>query len=77
MARILRSKTYLPFNGGPEPLEKEIRKILGLNREDRFSNPFFDLIQKRVRFVFRTFFAFVIHVIVCGHCESSCRSARR
>ena len=29
------------FEGGPEPLEKEIHEILGSKREDRFSNPFF------------------------------------
>ena len=27
------------------PLEKEINEILGLKREDRFSNPFFELVQ--------------------------------
>jgi len=36
----------LPTNkGGPEPLEKEINEILGSKREDRFSNPFFELVQ--------------------------------
>jgi len=29
------------FKGGPEPLEKKIKKILGSKREDRFSDPFF------------------------------------
>jgi len=28
------------FKRGPEPLEKEIHKILGSKREDRFSDPF-------------------------------------
>ena len=32
----------MSFKGGPEPLEKEIHKILGSKREDRFSDPFFD-----------------------------------
>jgi len=32
--------------GGPEPLEKEIHEILCSKREDRFSNPFFELVQK-------------------------------
>ena len=32
--------------GGPEPLEKEIHEILGSKREDRFSSPFFELVQK-------------------------------
>jgi len=34
---------YIPqyrFKGGPEPLEKEIHKMLGSKREDRFSDPF-------------------------------------
>ena len=34
------------FKGGPEPLEKEIHKILGSKREDRFSDPFLKLVQK-------------------------------
>jgi len=33
------------FKGGPEPLEKEINKNLGSKREDRFLDPFFDLVQ--------------------------------
>jgi len=35
------------FKGGPEPFEKEIHDILGSKREHRFSNPFFELVQKR------------------------------
>jgi len=42
------------FKGGPEPLDKEINEILGSKREDRFSNPFFELVRKNVRFVFCT-----------------------
>ena len=34
------------LKGGPEPLEKEIHEILGPKREDRFSDPFFELVQK-------------------------------
>ena len=34
------------IKGGPEPLEKESHEILGSKREDRFSNPFFELVQK-------------------------------
>ena len=33
------------FKGGPEPLEKEINEILGSKREDRLSDPFFELVQ--------------------------------
>jgi len=33
------------IKGGPEPLEKEIHEIFGSKREDRFSNPFFELVQ--------------------------------
>ena len=38
--------------GGPEPLEKEIHEILDSKREDRLSNPFFELVQNtcQVRF---------------------------
>ena len=38
----------LLLRGGPEPLEKEIHEILGSKREDRFSNPFFELVPKTV-----------------------------
>jgi len=34
------------IKGGPEPLEKEIHEILGSKLEARFSNPFFELVQK-------------------------------
>ena len=34
------------LKGGPEPLEKEFHEILGSKREDRFSNPFFEVVQK-------------------------------
>jgi len=34
------------IKGGPEPLEKEIHEILGSKREDRFSDPFFDGVQR-------------------------------
>jgi len=39
-------------NGGPEPPAEEINEILGSKREDQFSNPFFELVQKKcqVRF---------------------------
>jgi len=33
------------LKGGPEPLEKEINEILGSKREDRLSDPFFELVQ--------------------------------
>ena len=33
------------LKGGPEPLKKEINEILDSKREDRFSNPFFELVQ--------------------------------
>ena len=40
------------IEGGPEPLEKDTNEILGSKREYRFSNPFFELVQKtcQVRF---------------------------
>ena len=36
----------LPFKGGPEPLEKESHEFLGSKRDDRFSNPFFEMVPK-------------------------------
>ena len=33
------------LKGRPEPLEKEINEISSSKREDRFSNPFFELVQ--------------------------------
>jgi len=32
--------------GGPEPLEKESHEFLGSKRDDRFSDPFFDMVPK-------------------------------
>jgi len=36
----------LRFKGGPEPLEKENHEFLGSKRDDRFSNPFFEMVPK-------------------------------
>jgi len=41
-AKIEDTQPHL--KGGPEPLEKEIHEILGSKREDRFSNPFFEVV---------------------------------
>jgi len=45
----IRWNEFCPFHeinkGGPEPSEKEIHEILGSKREDRFPDPFFDLVQ--------------------------------
>ena len=45
------------LKGGPEHLEKEIHQILDSKREDRFSDPFFDLVQNtslvRFSYLFR------------------------
>jgi len=47
---LILNITSLPdtvyLKNGPEPLEKEIHEILGSKREDRFSNPFFELVHK-------------------------------
>ena len=67
----------LCIKGGPEPLEKEINEILGSKREDRLFDPFFEMIQIPLWFVFRTCFASAISVRPRGTCESSRRSARR
>jgi len=37
---------YIHFKGGPEPLEKESHEFLGSKRDDRFSNPFFEMVPK-------------------------------
>jgi len=34
------------FKGGPEPLEKESHEFLGSKRDDRFSNPFFEMVPR-------------------------------
>ena len=34
------------FKGGPEPLEKESHEFLGSKRDDRFFNPFFEMVPK-------------------------------
>jgi len=36
---------YIHIKSEPEPLEKEINEILGSKREDRLSDPFFELVQ--------------------------------
>jgi len=43
--------------------------FLGLN--PFFSNPFFELVQKHVRFVFRTYFGTAISVRARSHCKMS------
>jgi len=45
MTPCIRQRNALGFKGAPEPLEKEIHKILGSKREIRFSDPFFDSVQ--------------------------------
>jgi len=42
----IESTSVAIFKGGPESLEKEIHKILGSKREDRFCDPFLKLVQK-------------------------------
>jgi len=34
------------IEGGPETLEKESHEFLGSKRDDRFSNPFFEMVPK-------------------------------
>ena len=54
--KIKMKPTYrdknLPFKGGPEPLEKNIHEVLGSKREDRFSNPFYELVQNMCQVCF-------------------------
>jgi len=63
--------------GGPEPLEKEINEILGSKREDRFSNPFFELVQNTTLVRFSYLRRLCNFCKAPRACESSCRSARR
>jgi len=46
--RVRSRNTQPHLKGGPEPLEKEINEILGSKREDRFSDPFFGLVQNTI-----------------------------
>jgi len=71
------NEQHRSIKGGPEPLEKEIHKILGSKREDRFSDPFLKLVQKISGSFFCTCLITVIYVRTRGHCESVRRSARR
>jgi len=50
--RVRSRNTQPHLKGGPEPLENESIEILDSKREDRFSNPFLELVQKvcQVRF---------------------------
>jgi hypothetical protein len=75
--RTYSSRVDIRLKGGPEPLEKEIHKILGSKRKDRFSDPFLKLVQKISGSFFCTCFITVIYVRTRAHCESSRRSARR
>jgi len=44
---LVQNNWALPrFKGGPEPLEKESQEFLGSKRDDRFSNPFFEMVPK-------------------------------
>jgi len=68
----------LPFRGGLEPLEKESHEFLGSKRDDRFSNPFFEMVPKTCQGSFSyLLFGMIISVRAHEHFESSRRSARR
>ena len=41
--------TGIIIKGGPEPLEKESNEFLGSKRDDRFSNPFLEIVPKTCR----------------------------
>jgi len=61
----VRSKNTQPhLKGGPEPLEKEIHEILGSKREDRFSNPFFEVVQNT------TLVRFSYLLRLCNFCKA-------
>jgi len=61
------SRAAMYVKGGPEPLEKEIHKILDSKREDQFSDPFLKLVQKISCSFFRTCFITAIYVRTRGH----------
>ena len=63
------SKRNNAIKGGPEPSEKEIHEILGSKREDRFSDPFFDLVQNSSLVCFSCLLASGISVRPRGTCE--------
>jgi len=48
------------IEGGPEPLENEINKILGSKREDRFSDHFSDLVQN----ICSVRFSYLLHLSI-------------
>jgi len=63
---------------GPETLEKKSHEFLDSKREDRFPNPLFELVPKKMSsFVFRTCFGMLISARARGQRKSSRRSARR
>jgi len=62
--RIGGYKAVPDLKGGPEPLEKEINEILGSKREDRFSNPFFELLQNT------TLVRFSYLLRLCNFCKA-------
>ena len=52
------------LKGGPEPLEKEINEILDSKREDRLSDPFFELVQRA------TLVRFSYLLRLCNFCKA-------
>jgi len=44
--RSRNTQPHLNFKGGPETLEKESHEFLGSKRDDRLSNPFFEMVPK-------------------------------
>ena len=52
------------FFGPDEPLEKEINEILGSKREDRLSDPFFELVQNT------TLVRFSYLLRLCNFCKA-------
>jgi len=48
---------FVFIKSGPELLEKESHELLGWKRDDRFSNPFFEMVPKTCQ---GWFFVFVL-----------------
>jgi len=59
------------------PLKKKFTRSWVRNVRINFRILFLNWYKKRVKIIFRTCFGLVISVRARGHCESSCRSARR
>ena len=54
-----------PIEGKPEPLEKDINEIFGSKREDRLSDPFFEMVHNA------TLIRFSYLLRLCNFCKAT------